>query len=185
MREHDQSGRDRTDDKRTGPPSRLRFAIALALGHISAIYAFCVSLMLLSALPEIPAGLQLLENSTGRERILEGILIFPLTAGAMSLFGAVLMAPLTLLLAPIAYVAATRLRTGAVATGGLGSVLGLLTGVAALASPVFWGEPPVAGFDASFWATTAGAAACAGAVFAYIVWLVCIRPARKGVRLPD
>lgn len=148
-------------------PSGRRFGLAVLLGHAAGAYAFCASGILFAALSD-------LATAEGRAalapvnwgRLIEGICVFPLVTVVLALWAAVLMVPLTLLILPIAWLAARRLDADAAPTAALGALASLLPAVIAFrGAPVLDLRPY-------------GSAAVAGAAFAGIVWLLCIRPRR-------
>lgn len=142
------------------------FLLAAGLGHLVGAYIFVVTLMLLGTLIDLwvegPAAFT--PSSWGR--LLEGLLAFPVVTGLAGLWGAFLMIPATLLTLPIAWLAARHLATGAATTMVLGALTGLLP-----AAIMLHGAPRP---DLRLY----GSAAAAGAAFAAIIWLICIKPRR-------
>jgi hypothetical protein len=148
-------------------PSGRRFGLAVLLGHAAGAYAFCASSILFAALSDLATddGRAALVPASGW-RLIEGICVFPLITAVLALWGAVLMVPLTLLILPLVWLAARRLDTDAASTAALGALASLPLAVIA-----FRGAPAV---DLRSY----GSAAAAGAAFASIIWLLCVRPRR-------
>lgn len=154
---------------------RRRFLVAMALGHLAAAYAAVASLFLCGALDDLARSGPdtLIPSSIGR--VLEGLVAAPISTGLISLYAAALMLPITLLLSPIALLAARTLRTNLAATMLLGALTPLVPGTMLAVHNL--ARPGGGGFA---WVGLIPPCA-AGAAFGAIIWLGCIRPRRRGL----
>lgn len=100
----------------------------------------------------------------GWRRAVEIIAIAPLETGLLGLWGAVLISPMLLLTLPLTWWAAQKLDMAALPATAVGTLPGLLVGLA-----VFGFAPRI---EPAFLVSSA----VGGAAFAWVVWMLCIRP---------
>ena len=147
----------------TREPFWPRFLLALGLGHLAGAYTFVVATMLLGALSDLSTyGLAAVIPGSWA-RLGEGIVAFPFVTLLIGLWAALMMVPFTLLATPFAWMAARWLRAGLPATMALGALTGLLP-----AYVMSWNAPKLDLFPFA-------SAAATGAVFAAVIWRLCIR----------
>ena len=149
-----------------GRPSRRRILLAGLLGHCAAACSFCATTMLAGFADDFRAqGLSLFAGASW-DRAVEIAWTAPVVTGLLGLWGAVLISPMLLLTLPVTAWAARKLDAAALPAAAIGTVPGLLAGLVLCgAAPRI--EPVVL-----------VSSAISGAAFAWIVWMLCIRPRR-------
>lgn len=140
-----------------------RFLLAMGLGHLAGAYTFCVAAMLSGVMADLWRYGFIAVTPLSWARLLEGIVAFPVVTLVIGLWAALMMAPFTLLVTPIAWAAARWLRTGLLATMALGALTGIL--------PAFVMSMDAPKLELFLFAS----AAATGAVFAAVIWRLCIR----------
>ncbi|MGU3416938.1 hypothetical protein [Methylobacterium sp. D54C] len=144
--------------------SDRRVLLAALLGHYAAAYTFCAVTMLSGFVDDFhEQGLSVFAGASWG-RAAEIVLTAPVVTGLLGFWGAVVISPSLLFTLPITRWAARKLDTAALPTVAIGIVPGFLIGLF-----VFWSAPRI---EPAFLVSSA----ISGAAFAWVVWMLCIRP---------
>ncbi|XYD09890.1 hypothetical protein R1A27_04895 [Methylobacterium sp. NMS12] len=144
--------------------SDCRVLLAALLGHYAAAYCFCAATMFSGFVDDFrEQGLSVFAGASW-SRAVEIAWTAPVVTGLLGFWGAVVISPSLLLTLPITRWAARKLDTAALPTAAIGTVPGLLIGLV-----VFWSAPRI---EPAFLVSSA----FGGAAFAWVVWMLCIRP---------
>ena len=147
-------------------PSGSRILVAGLLGHYAAAYCFCAATMFAGFVDDLDRqGMAVFAGATW-SRAFEILWAAPVVTGLLGVWGAFLISPTLLITLPVTSLAARKLNAGAVATIAIGGLPGVLVGL------IVFGTAPRIELSLTL------ASAAGGAAFAWIVWLLCIRPRR-------
>ncbi|MBE7201175.1 MAG: hypothetical protein INR70_25705 [Parafilimonas terrae] len=147
-------------------PSRRRILLAGLLGHYAAAYCFCAATMLAGFVNDLQTEGVAIFAGTTWSRAFEVLWAAPVVTGLLGLWGAALISPTLLITLPVTSWAARKLDAGALSTTAIGILPGVLAGL------IVFGTAPRMELSLIL------CSAAAGAAFALVVWLLCVRPRR-------
>lgn len=145
-------------------PSNRRILLAGLLGHYAAAYCFCAAAMFSAFVKDLQTqGMATFAGATW-SRAFEVLWVAPAVTGLLGAWGAFLISPTLLVTLPVTIWAARKLDTGAWSTTAIGVLPGVLAGL------MVFGNAPRIKLNLILSCATGGAG------FAWVVWLLCIRP---------